>query len=58
MLFTIVLGDNQLEKGTAKLKNMAKGEETEITLGDGFIDRFSDMLIGEMFEGSLGDNLF
>ena len=56
--FTIVLGDNELEKGSAKLKNMAKGEETEITLGDGFIDRFSDMLIGDMFEGSLGDNLF
>lgn len=30
--FTLVLGDNEIESGKAKLKNMLSGEETEITL--------------------------
>lgn len=48
--FTLVLGDNELESGKAKLKNMKKGEETEISLGDKFIDDFSDAMIAEMFD--------
>lgn len=29
---TLVLGDNEIETGTAKIKNMATGEETEVSL--------------------------
>ncbi len=51
--FTIVLGDNELETGKAKLKNMASGEQTDISIGDSFIDEFSNNLIAEMFEDKL-----
>ena len=30
--FSIVLGDDEVEKGTAKLKNMETGETTEVAL--------------------------
>ena len=49
--FTIVLGDNELETSSAKLKNMATGEQTDISLGDGFIDAFSNAVVSEMFDG-------
>ncbi len=49
--FTIVLGDNELETSSAKLKNMATGEQTDITLDDGFIDAFSNAVVSEMFDG-------
>ena len=29
---TLVLGDNEIETGKAKIKNMATGEETEVSL--------------------------
>ncbi len=48
--FTLVLGDNELLSGKAKLKNMKKGEETEISIGDKFLDDFSDCAIAEMFD--------
>ena len=48
--FTLVLGDNELETGAAKLKNMDSGEQTDISLGDKFIDEFSNNLIAEMFK--------
>ena len=37
--FTVVLGDDELEGGTAKLKNMQDGTVSEITL-DSFDDKF------------------
>ncbi len=49
--FTMVLGDNELETSTAKLKNMTTGEQSDITLGDGFIDAFSNAVVSEMFDG-------
>ena len=49
--FTMVLGDNELETSAAKLKNMATGEQSDITLGDGFIDEFSNAVVSEMFDG-------
>lgn len=48
--FTMVLGDNELEAGSAKLKLMETGEESDITLGGGFIDAFSDSIVAEMFK--------
>ena len=38
--YVIVLGDSELESGTAKLKNMATGEQTDISLGDELLDDF------------------
>ena len=32
--FSVVLGDNEIESGKARLKNMSTGEETEIPLSD------------------------
>ena len=36
--FTLVLGDDEISSGKAKLKNMATGEETEVSLPDGLLD--------------------
>ena len=38
--FVIVLGDNELSENKAKLKNMATGEQTDISLGDELLDDF------------------
>ena len=38
--YVIVLGDSELESGKAKLKNMATGEQTDISLGDELLDDF------------------
>ncbi len=61
--FTIVIGDNEVEEGIAKLKNMESGEETEIALAtfvSGYYnitlsDQLADLEInGEAFDfGSL-----
>ena len=32
--FTVVIGDNELEEGSAKLKCMADGTQTEVSLDD------------------------
>lgn len=47
--FAIVLGDNELESGSAKLKNMKTGEQLPVSLGDDFIDSFSKIFVGSMF---------
>lgn len=52
--FSMVLGDNELETGTAKLKNMKTGQQLEIELGERFIDSFSNIQTADMF-GSLLD---
>ncbi len=49
--FTLVLGDNEIETGKAKLKNMAKGEETEVSLPEGLLDA----VYNEFFTLALGD---
>lgn len=38
--YVVVIGDSELESGTAKLKNMASGEQTDISLGEGLLDDF------------------
>jgi len=42
-MFTMVLGDNEIEQNTAKIKNMDSGEEKEISLDD-----VSDVLFDEI----------
>lgn len=49
--FVIVLGDNEIESGAAKLKNMATGEQTDISLGDSFTEQFSQAMVEKMFSG-------
>lgn len=54
-LYTVIIGDSELESGTVKLKNMSDGTETEIDL-DGFCDNFQSIVIKQVMEGfeSLG----
>ena len=49
--FVIVLGDNEIDSGAAKLKNMATGEQTDISLGDAFVEQFSQAMVNNMFSG-------
>ncbi len=43
--FTVVLGDNEIEEGKAKLKNMADGSEIEVSLPDGLVEAVYDAAI-------------
>lgn len=54
-LYTVVLGDNELETGKAQLKNMKDGTLTEISLDD-FTDTFQSIVIKDAMSGfeSLG----
>ncbi len=54
-LYTVIIGDSELESGSVKLKNMSDGTETEINL-DGFCDNFQSIVIKQAMEGfeSLG----
>lgn len=54
-LYTLVLGDSELETGNIKLKNMNSGEEREMTLSS-FADSFQSVVIKDCMEGfdSLG----
>lgn len=52
-LFTMVLGDNELETNNAKLKNMSTGEQIEISLDEDFYENFADIAIAGMFRESL-----
>ena len=57
--YTMVLGDDELNSKTAKLKNMATGETTEAEL-DGFADSFMEFIIKEetaALNASLGGDL-
>ncbi len=48
--FSLVLGDNELEQNTAKLKNMQTGEQTEITLDEDFAESFMKLIISRIAE--------
>lgn len=56
--FVLVLGDNELEAGTAKLKNMETGNESEIKLDDSFTENFSTIAMAAMFENDETSALF
>lgn len=47
--FTVVIGDNELESGTVKAKNMKTGEEIEICLDEKFAEHFEG-IYWDMFE--------
>ena len=46
--FVCVLGDNELETGVAKIKNMRTGTETETVLTE-FMETFAGLLLDEVF---------
>ena len=52
--FTIVLGENELNEGKAKLKEMESGEESEIRLNDKFPAAFEEIYMNKML-GSLDE---
>ena len=47
--FSMVVGDNELEAGCVKLKNMKTGEQTEINFDDKFTENFSNIAVSNMF---------
>ena len=49
--FTLVLGDDEIASGKAKLKNMANGEETQVSLPEGLLEA----VYNEFFTIALGD---
>lgn len=53
--FTMVLGSNEIESGKAQLKNMKTSEKVDISLGDSFLDDFSNISVANMFSGVLDD---
>ena len=49
--YSIVLGDNEIEDGVAKLKNMKTGDQTDISLEpEQFIECFSEIKLDEEFK--------
>jgi histidyl-tRNA synthetase len=46
--FVMVIGDNEIESNSAKLKNMSTGEELDIPLNDNFYDSFSSIYMANM----------
>lgn len=51
--YTAVIGDNELEAGTVKLKNMETSDETELPL-DTFCEGFSDVLMRRLTDAVAG----
>ncbi|MGN0614029.1 MAG: histidine--tRNA ligase [Porcipelethomonas sp.] len=55
--FTMVLGDNEINSKSAKLKNMKTGEQTDIAFDDNFVRNFSNIAVDEMFSSVLNENI-
>ncbi len=49
-LYTVVLGDNELTEGKAKLKDMEKGDEIEIALDSKFVSNFDSAYFNKMMD--------
>lgn len=49
-VFTMVLGDNEVNSKSARLKNMNTGEEINIFLDDTFVQNFSNIAVSEMLD--------
>ena len=47
--YTIVIGDNEVDEGVAKLKNMKNGEETEIALAT-FVSGYYNITLSEQLD--------
>ena len=51
--YTVVLGDNEIDSGVAKLKNMENGEQTEIKLDDSFVITLENVLMADSMGGDM-----
>ena len=49
-VYTVVLGDNELADGKAKLKEMESGKETEILLNDKFTSNFENEFFNKVLD--------
>ena len=49
-LYTVVIGDNELAEGKAKLKDMEKGDEIEIALDSKFVSNFDSAYFNKMMD--------
>jgi histidine--tRNA ligase len=49
-LYTVVLGDNELAEGKARLKDMEKGDEIEIALDSKFVSNFDAAYFNKMMD--------
>ena len=45
--YSIVLGDNEIEQNTAKVKNMETGETAEVTLDEHFMEKFIEIQLSD-----------
>ena len=55
--YTVVIGDTEIEDGSAIIKNMATGETNSISLGETFVDDFYDILVkDEEMDHRYGEN--
>ena len=50
--FSLVIGDNEIEQGVAKVKNMTTGHQTELNLDETFAEKFSGLQIEASFGGN------
>ncbi len=48
--YTLVLGDNEVETSTAKIKDMQSGEQREVALPEGLVSVLYDMSIDKAFD--------
>lgn len=55
--YVIVLGDNEIESGDAKLKNMQSGEQTDIRLDDSFSGKFNDIYFADLMSDEALESL-
>ncbi len=54
--YTMVLGDDEITSGEAKLKKMSDGTETVITLSDKFAETFNVIVLNDYLENFGGEN--
>lgn len=47
--YSMVIGDDERQSGRAQLKNMKTGEKLSLDLGDGFVQRFYDILLEKAY---------
>jgi histidyl-tRNA synthetase len=45
----MVIGDDERQSGKAQLKNMKTGEKLLVDLGDGFVERFYDIILEKAY---------
>lgn len=48
--YTVVLGDNEIAEGKANLKCMSTGEQTEVQIPDGLVDKIYDLTISSSLQ--------